>query len=559
MVRPLSRCPRAPPAATASCPPVLLLLLRLLLLLHLQIGSRRNSINLNLVMFLSAVYEDHDANLNSHHSSNSYARVRAVVMTRDDSSGGWLPLGGSGLSCVTVFKVPHQEENGCADFFIRGERLRDKMSISVSPFIDTLKLRLNTYFSTLLTDYTTLPLYYSIFKVYKFLSEEEKTLEIEMFSLPLESINLSSSESIHKLFEVVLECMLKKDLIYNKVTPTFHHWKIDDKKFGLTFQSPADARAFDRGIRRAIEDISQGCPAFKNEAEGAEDDLQTHTSSYRIFGQLENYKEEIGNHLIKMFNDTFADVKITFSHPGLDIQGRSIEYVQRQISKECGSLKSQNRVPLKSIRHVSFQDEDEIVRINPRDILIRRYADYRHPDMWKNDLERDDTDSNIQFSKPDSKKSDYLYSCGDETKLSSLKDSVVFKTQPSSLKFKKSKRRKEDGERSRCVYCQERFNHEENGRGKCQDAPDPIKRCIYQVSCMLCAESMLYHCMSDSEGDFSDPCSCDTSDDKFCLRWLALVALSFIVPCMCCYVPLRMCHRCGEACGCCGGKHKAAG
>lgn len=62
--------------------------------------------------------------------SNSYARVRAVVMTRDDSSGGWLPLGGSGLSCVTVFKVPHQEENGCADFFIRGERLRDKMVIN---------------------------------------------------------------------------------------------------------------------------------------------------------------------------------------------------------------------------------------------------------------------------------------------------------------------------------------------------------------------------------------------------------------------------------------------
>lgn len=41
MVRPLSRCPRAPPAAAASCPSVLLLLLlRLLLLLHLQIGSR---------------------------------------------------------------------------------------------------------------------------------------------------------------------------------------------------------------------------------------------------------------------------------------------------------------------------------------------------------------------------------------------------------------------------------------------------------------------------------------------------------------------------------------
>ncbi|KAM4829856.1 sprouty-related, EVH1 domain-containing protein 1 isoform 2-T2 [Thomomys bottae] len=433
-------------------------------------------------------------------SDNSYARVRAVVMTRDDSSGGWLPLGGSGLSSVTVFRAPRPEETGCADLFVRGERLRDKM--------------------------------------------------------------------------VVLECMLKKDLVYNKVTPTFHHWKIGDKKFGLTFQSPADARAFDRGIRRAIEDISQGCPPSKNETEGAEDDLQAAeedaptslvkdhlfpqetvvtSGPCRSSGGRPSPLEDLSTRRVYLQN------QIMFGHPGLDLQSKSMEYVQRQLSKECGSLKSQNRVPLKSIRHVSFQDEDEIVRINPRDILIRRYADYRHPDMWKSDLERDEADATVQFSKPDSKKPDYLYPCGDETKLNPLKDSVVFKTQPSSLTFKKSKPRKEDGERSRCVYCQERFSREENGLGRCPDAPDPVRKCIHQVSCMLCAESMLYHCMSDSEGDFSDPCSCDTSDDKFCLRWLALVALSFLVPCMCCYVPLRMCHRCGEACGCCGGKHKAAG
>ncbi|KFQ17230.1 Sprouty-related, EVH1 domain-containing protein 1, partial [Merops nubicus] len=248
--------------------------------------------------------------------------------------------------------------------------------------------------------------------------------------------------------------------------------------------------------------------------------------------------------------------------PTKDVLSLRAALVAQACRLQCGRSIDMCKVPLKSIRHVSFQDEDEIVRINPRDILIRRYADYRHPDMWKNDLERDDADSNIPFSKSDSKKSDYLYPCGDGTKLNSLKDSkssVVFKTQPSSSKFKNSKRRKEDGERSRCIYCQERFNHEDNGRGKCQDAPDPIRRCIHQVSCMLCAESMLYHCMSDSEGDFSDPCSCDTSDDKFCLRWLALVALSFIAPCMCCYLPLRACHHCGEVCGCCGGKHKAAG
>uniref|UniRef100_A0A8D0HUV3 Sprouty related EVH1 domain containing 1 n=1 Tax=Sphenodon punctatus TaxID=8508 RepID=A0A8D0HUV3_SPHPU len=404
---------------------------------------------------------------------NSYARVRAVVMTRDDSTGGWLPLGGGGLSCVTVFKVIPHEENGCADFLVHGERLRDKT--------------------------------------------------------------------------VVLECTLKKDLIYNKVTPTFHHWKIDDKKFGLTFQSPADARAFDRGIRRAVEDISQECLASHSDAEVTEDGFLT-------------TQENTSGSLTK--DHLFQHETVVTSEPYKSLSRRPSTF--EDLNSRRPYFHSQpGQVPLlKSNRHVSFQDEEEIVRINPRDILINRYADYRHPDMWKNDLERDDTDPNIQCPKTESKKSDYLYPCGDGTKLNSLKDSkssVVFKTQPSSFKLKNSKRRKEDGERSRCIYCQERFNHEENGRGKCQDAPDPIKRCIYQISCMLCAESMLYHCMSDSEGDFSDPCSCDTSDDKFCLRWLALVALSFIAPCMCCYPPLRECHHCGEVCGCCGGKHKAAG
>ncbi|KAL0170857.1 hypothetical protein M9458_035453, partial [Cirrhinus mrigala] len=56
---------------------------------------------------------------------------------------------------------------------------------------------------------------------------------------------------------VLLDCVIRRDLVYNKVNPLFHHWRIGNMKFGLTFQSPADARAFDRGIRRAMEDIKQ--------------------------------------------------------------------------------------------------------------------------------------------------------------------------------------------------------------------------------------------------------------------------------------------------------------
>lgn len=40
--------------------------------------------------------------------------------------------------------------------------------------------------------------------------------------------------------------------------PTFHHWVTDEKRFGLTFQTAADARAFDKGVRTAIEDLLDG-------------------------------------------------------------------------------------------------------------------------------------------------------------------------------------------------------------------------------------------------------------------------------------------------------------
>lgn len=60
--------------------------------------------------------------------SDSYiVRVKAVVMTRDDSSGGWLPQEGGGLSRVGVCKVMYPEGNGRSRFLIHGERQRDKL------------------------------------------------------------------------------------------------------------------------------------------------------------------------------------------------------------------------------------------------------------------------------------------------------------------------------------------------------------------------------------------------------------------------------------------------
>ena len=52
-------------------------------------------------------------------------RVKAVVMTRDDSSGGWLAQDGC-LSRVGVCRLLPTELLGRNTFLIHGERLKDK-------------------------------------------------------------------------------------------------------------------------------------------------------------------------------------------------------------------------------------------------------------------------------------------------------------------------------------------------------------------------------------------------------------------------------------------------
>lgn len=410
----------------------------------------------------------------THPNDDSYiVRVKAVVMTRDDSSGGWLAQEGGGLSRVGVCKVMPAELTGHSDFLIHGERLKDK--------------------------------------------------------------------------QVILECFVRKDLIYTKATPTFHHWKVENKKCGLTFQSPADARAFDRGVRKAMEDITEGSTTssstLQNEAELGDDDVfTTATDSSSNSSQ----KKELATQLVA--TSTFYE-----PHPH-----RCILQYRPPERYSLDQKFSRNPFP--------FEDE-EIVRINPRERwLITGYEDYRYASVPDKFIQPEDSDSYVHIAKSEPLKHDYNYPYVPSSDFSQcdLKSHCgggggeVVATQPRAFKLK-GKRRKEDGERSRCVYCRDMFNHEENRRGQCHDAPDPIRTCIHRVSFMWCADSMLYHCMSDPEGDYSDPCSCDTSEERFCLRWTALLGLSVLAPCLCCYPPLHACHRCGVACGCCGGKHKAVG
>ncbi|XP_017312716.1 sprouty-related, EVH1 domain-containing protein 2 [Ictalurus punctatus] len=402
-------------------------------------------------------------------------RVKAVVMTRDDSSGGWLAQEGGGLSRVGVCKVAPADLDllGRNGFLIYGERLRDK--------------------------------------------------------------------------QVILKCFLKKDLIYIKATPTFHHWRVDSMKCGLTFQSPADARAFDRGVRKAIEDLTDGSTTssstLQNETELGDDDVFT-TATDSSSNSSQKREPSL---------QTLAPISFCESRHHQCILGHL--YNQHRHSDHYFLDQA---VPMFPHVPVNFlEEEEELVRINPRErAWLTGYEDYRHATTAAHKLLRPEpTDAYVSFAKSEVPKHDYTYPyphrLSEDNGKSGISGGVVA-CQP------RGPWRTEE-ECVRCVYCRDVFSPAQNWRGQCREAPDPVVALIRRVSFMWCADSLLYHCMADAEGEYSEPCSCDPSDGRLVLRWLALFGLSLIAPCMCCYAPLRACHRCAVACHCCGARHKAAG
>ncbi|KZC09985.1 Sprouty-related, EVH1 domain-containing protein 2, partial [Dufourea novaeangliae] len=384
---------------------------------------------------------------------NYLVRVRAQVMTRDDSSGGWVPLGGGGLANVSVRRratssaVTTTQSHG---------------SSSSSPPGATKKRHEYLIYGKRITDQA-----------------------------------------------VVLSCTIKKDFEYSKVMPTFHHWKTGEKKFGLTFQTAADARAFDKGVCTAVEELLEGLANSTlcgNSLDAGDEDVfmnwnlpaeppKPHPSSDTSHGivRVPNYHSQCSD--------------LPDSH-------KPIHYIGGSNIKVPPS-----QHPLASTADIG-SDNYPYVQLTP---LNHEYL-YPNIDDHKGDrLDRHNTGGSLK--KPD-----------------------IIVSQPTKNTMKRNVQ-------LQCKHCQELYTEQHNPRGSCEFAPDPVKRGIAKISCLSCAQGMLYHCMSDAEGDFSqNPCSCST-EEGCGRRWFGLALLSLIVPCLWIYPPLRAVHWCGTSCGMCGGRH----
>lgn len=307
---------------------------------------------------------------------------------------------------------------------------------------------------------------------------------------------------------VILSCVINRDLQYFKVMPTFHHWRAGKQRNGLTFQTAADARAFDKGIIRAYDDL----------IDVGEDD---------VFMTLDLPVEP---------SESRSNSEGSGSHQSVDKQSQQQQSSITYISGEKPSPLLKPGDDKVNVTPIVPGDNYSYVQItDPCDIKLKynfynlKVHEYNYP------VVEEPVASIITGHRRDSTSSLKKRNALDAP---TMKDATLIKT------------------RLRCRYCQEFYNDEWNHKGSCDYAPDCFKTAIENVSGMLCARCMLYHCMKDSEGETaSHPCSC-TAESGCTKRWIGLALLSLLVPCLWCYPPLRACHWIGVSCRLCGGKHK---
>ncbi|KAF7206860.1 protein sprouty homolog 3 [Nothobranchius furzeri] len=101
------------------------------------------------------------------------------------------------------------------------------------------------------------------------------------------------------------------------------------------------------------------------------------------------------------------------------------------------------------------------------------------------------------------------------------------------------------------------FICERCGRCKCRECCSPRQlpscwtcgqRCLCSAesaveygTCLCCVKGLFYHCSAqDDEDDCADrPCSCGPA--HACARWTTMALLALCLPCLCCYLPARLC------------------
>ncbi|XP_017004774.1 sprouty-related, EVH1 domain-containing protein 2 isoform X2 [Drosophila takahashii] len=386
------------------------------------------------------------------HESDFLVTVRAQVMTRDESTEGWLPLAGGGLANVSIRKRARLSPLASGhDYIIYGQRISDQ--------------------------------------------------------------------------SVILSCVINRDLKYYKVMPTFHHWRAGKQRNGLTFQTAADARAFDKGVLRAYNELIDDDVFMTLDLPVESESLQKIHSSPE--GSEKSHKSVSNN----------SDSE---KLPPPPIHYISTDKTSATTSPPDAPPASAAPSPAAAGQIAASENYSYVT-------LTAVHHDYNYPVVDQ------PVGAQVLNARRESisalKKRNALEAAAQAVGSDGGAGKPLHKPNVSDILKKET--------RLRCRYCHELYSEDFNRRGACEYAPDPFRSGYECVSGMGCARCMIYHCMSDAEGETAQhPCDCSASEAGCSKRWLGLALLSLFVPCLWCYPPLRACHLAGIHCGLCGGQHK---
>ncbi|XP_035143246.2 sprouty-related, EVH1 domain-containing protein 3 isoform X1 [Callithrix jacchus] len=352
--------------------------------------------------------------------------------------------------------------------------------------------------------------------------------------------------------QTTLECTLKPGLVYNKVNPIFHHWSLGDCRFGLTFQSPAEADEFQKSLLAALAALGRGSltPSSSSSSSSSSPSQDTAETPCPLTSHVDSDSSSSHSHQETPPSAAAAPIITLESTSGF---GPATPPQRRRSS-------AQSYPPLLPFTGIP-EPSEPLAGAGGPGWGGRGYEDYRSsgppaPLALSTCV--------VRFAKTGALRGAAL---GPPAALPAPLTEAAPPAPPArpppgpGPASAPAKASPEAEEAARCVHCRALFRRRADGRGgRCAEAPDPGRLLVRRLSCLWCAESLLYHCLSDAEGDFSDPCACEPGHPRPAARWAALAALSLAVPCLCCYAPLRACHWVAARCGCagCGGRHEEA-
>ncbi|XP_060222561.1 sprouty-related, EVH1 domain-containing protein 3 isoform X2 [Meriones unguiculatus] len=349
--------------------------------------------------------------------------------------------------------------------------------------------------------------------------------------------------------QTTLECPLRPGLVYNKVNPIFHHWSLGDCKFGLTFQSPAEADEFQKSLLAALAALSRGSLTPSSSSSSSSPSQDTAETPCPLTSHVDS---DSSSHSRQETPPTAA--------PGPIVTVESAAAFPPATPPQRRRSSAQSYPPLLPFTGIP-EPSESLAGAGSQGWGGRGYEDYRRsgppPPLALSTCV-------VRFAKTGALRGAAL---GPPVSLPAPLAEAAPPAPPArpppgpGPTPAPAKASPEAEEAARCVHCRALFRRRADGRGgRCAEAPDPGRLLVRRLSCLWCAESLLYHCLSDAEGDFSDPCACEPGHPRPAARWAALAALSLAVPCLCCYAPLRACHWVAARCGCagCGGRHEEA-